>query len=78
MKDWIYEEFLIFILINFSVLRSKSIFLKLQVLLLLLLLLLLLFSHPLLFTALSTFVTVIFRTVVDLYKTYFRSVGSRL
>ena len=72
MKDWIYEEFLIFILINFSVLRSKSIFLKLQVLLLLL------FSHPLLFTALSTFVTVIFRTVVDLYKTYFRSVGSRL
>ena len=76
MKDWIYEEFLIFILINFSVLRSKSIFLKLQVLLLLLLLLL--FSHPLLFTALSTFVTVIFRTVVDLYKTYFRSVGSRL
>ena len=73
MKDWIYEEFLIFILINFSVLRSKSIFLKLQVLLLLLL-----FSHPLLFTALSTFVTVIFRTVVDLYKTYFRSVGSRL
>ena len=77
MKDWIYEEFLIFILINFSVLRSKSIFLKLQVLLLLLLLLLL-FSHPLLFTALSTFVTVIFRTVVDLYKTYFRSVGGRL
>ena len=76
MKDWIYEEFLIFILINFSVLRSKSIFLKLQVLLLLLLLLL--FSHPLLFTALSTFVTVIFRTVVDLYKTYFRSVGGRL
>ena len=73
MKDWIYEEFLIFILINFSVLRSKSIFLKLQVLLLLLL-----FSHPLLFTALSTFVTVIFRTVVDLYKTYFRSVGGRL
>ena len=75
MKDWIYEEFLIFILINFSVLRSKSIFLKLQVLLLLLLLLL--FSHPLLFTALSTFVTVIFRTVVDLYKMYL-SVGGRL
>ena len=74
MKDWIYEEFLIFILINFSVLRSKSIFLKLQVLLLLLLLL---FSHPLLFTALSTFVTVIFRTVVDLYKMYL-SVGGRL
>ena len=72
MKDWIYEEFLIFILINFSVLRSKSIFLKLQVLLLLLL-----FSHPLLFTALSTFVTVIFRTVVDLYKMYL-SVGGRL
>ena len=66
MKDWIYEEFLIFILINFSVLRSKSIFLKLQVLLLLLY-----------FTALSTFVTVIFRTVVDLYKMYL-SVGGRL
>ena len=72
MKDWIHEEFLIFIIINFSVLRSKSIFLKIEVLLLLL------FCHPLLFTALSTSITVIFRTVVDLYKTYLRSIDVRL
>ena len=64
MKDCIYEGFVIFIVLNFNESRSKSIFLKLQVLLLLL------FSHPLVFTALSTFVTVIFRSVVDLYKMY--------
>ena len=64
MKDCIYEGFVIFIVLNFNESRSKSIFLKLQVLLLLL------FSHPLVLTALSTFFTVIFRTVVDLYKMY--------
>ena len=71
MRDCIYEGFVIFIVLNFNESRSKSIFLKLQVLLLLLL------SHPIYFT-LSTFVTVIFRTVVDLYKMYLRSVGGRL